>query len=195
MKKSQSLYTKAIAFLKDPPYTDGYNQGVELLKKAADLGHAKAQYNLGVHLHQVVGAYEEAYPYFEKAANQDILLAHHMLGCYYSAGFLTPPSLEKALYHFRYAAQKGVADSQYNAGVLLLCEKETTEEGFQYFVMAAEQNHCDAQYNLGVCFAQGIGTAPSRNKAIHYLELAVKQKHPKAAKALETILMATNCPD
>jgi len=190
-KKSESIYIKAIQFLQEDPHTDTYKEGIAFLKKAADLGHPKAQYNLGIHLHQNHGSYEEAHPYFEKAAEQDHPLAHHMLGCYHSCGFLIPPSIEKALHHFRYAADKGISDAQYNAGVLLLCEKETSEEGFYYFQLAAKQNHPDAQYNLGVCYSQGIGTVPSQDKAIYYLELAVKQKQPKALKALEKVLMQT----
>ena len=51
-----------------------------------------------------------------------------------------------------------------------------------------------AQYNLGVCYYQGRGVAVSHEEAIHYLELAVRQKQPKAAEALEVVMMAAYRP-
>jgi TPR repeat protein len=189
MKKADQIYEKAVTCLQQEPGSKVYEEGVAYLQQAARLGHAKAQYNFGIHLHQTKSDYEKAFVYFKRAAKQNHPQAHHMLGCYHSCGFLLPPSLDKALLHFRHAADLGVANAQYNAGVLLLCEKETLPEAFRYFQMAAEQKHPEAVYNVGVCYSQGIGTKPSRTKAIYYLEIAVQQKQPKAIKALEAALM------
>ena len=98
-----------------------------------------------------------------------------------------PPSTEQAIYHIRLAAGAGIADAQYDLGVLLL--PTHAEEAVRYFKLAAEQGNADAKYNLGLCYVGGMGVAPSREEAIRYLELAVAQKQPKAAQALELVLM------
>ena len=64
-------------------------------------------------------------------------------------------------------------------------------EAVHYFKLAADRGHADAQYNLGICYYEGLGCEKSRDQAIEYLELAVRQKQPKAKEALESILMAT----
>ncbi len=120
-----------------------------------------------------------------------------MLGCYFAIGLIFPPSEEEAARYFRIAADAGVADAQYDLGVLLLLGKEpiqSEKEAVHYFKLAAEQEHPDAQYNLGVCYYQGLGVCVSQEEAIRYLELAVKQKQAKAAEALERVLLAAHPP-
>ncbi len=102
------------------------------------------------------------------------------------------------MHHFRIAADAGIADAQYDLGVLLLNGKgnsKSEEEAIRYFKLAAEQGNGDAQYNLGVCYYQGRGVAVSHEEAIRYLELAVRHKHPKAAEALERVMMAAYRPN
>ena len=114
----------------------------------------------------------------------------YMLGCYFAFGFLVPPSEEKAAHYFRLAADAGDVDAQYDLGVLLL--HANAEEAARYFKLSAEQGNADAQYNLGLCYYRGFGVSPSREEAIRYLELAVKQRQPKAAQALELVLIETS---
>lgn len=117
--------------------------------------------------------------------------------CYYVFGFLFSPSEETTVHYFRLAAEAGVADAQYDLGVLLLDGKGTfksEEEAVRYFKLAADQGNADAQYNLGICYYQGRGVAESHEEAIRYLELAVRQKQPKATEALEIVMMAAYRP-
>lgn len=187
---TEDIYAQAITYLKDPHTNGNYKKGIASLRKAANLGHMKAQYNLGICLHEARGEYKEALRYFQKSALQGHLLSHYMIGCYYALGFIPPASEEKAIAHFRLAADGGIADAQYNLGVILLADSQKVLEAVQYLKLAAKQNQADAQYNLGVCYFLGIGCPLSHDDAIHYLELAVRQKQPKAANMLEKVMLA-----
>ena len=187
--EKEAIYRKAKACFEGEEVCD--EKAIIYLKQAADLGHAKAQYNLGICLHEGIGiskCYHQAHQYFQLAAKQDHARANYMLGCYYAFGFLSEPSKELAMYYFRLAAEAGIADAQHNLAVILLTEKKA-EEAVHYFTLAAKQGHADAQYNLGVCYCQGLGCVFSHDESIRCLELAFKQKHPKAAKALEYVMM------
>ncbi len=107
------LYEQARRHLQGDGVPCSYELGLPFLKEAADLGHMKAQYNLGILLHQglsVSQSYEEAYRYFELAAQQGHPRAQYMLGCYFAFGFWLLPSDEHAFHYFRLAAEAGVAD-------------------------------------------------------------------------------------
>jgi TPR repeat protein len=168
-------------------------KGMFFLKQAADLGHAKAQYNLGVYLHES-GLYADAHHYFTLAAHQKNPRANYMLGCYEAFGLIDSASEINAAYFFQLAADAGVAEAQYNLAVLLLQGKEilkSEKEAIHYFMLAAKQGNRDALYNLGICYYQGLGVTASQDESIRYLELAVKHKHPKAAETLERIMMSS----
>ena len=187
MEEVEKAYDQGCRYLQGDGVTRDYEKGIEYLRQAADLGSAKAQYNLGICLHQGTGS-EEAYHYFQLAAKQGHPRAYYLLGCYFAFGFLFPPSETEALHYFRLAADGGIVEAQYNLAIFLLHEKET-EKAVHYFKLAAHQGNADAQYNLGICYYKGLGTSASRDKAIHYLELALEQGQSKASEALETVLM------
>jgi uncharacterized protein len=172
-------------------------KGISYLKKAADMGHAKAQYNLGIFFFQgmqgISQSLQEAYRYFSLAAQQRHIRANYMMGCYFALGLLFAPCEESAIHYFRISADANDAEAQYNLGTLLLKTQAAKfmQEGASYLQLSANQGNADAQYNLGLCYFKGIGVTQSHEKAVYYLELAVKQKHPKAASSLEHVLMTT----
>ena len=89
-------------------------------EKAADQGHADAQYRTGVRYHggQVAGTkivgknYLKAAQYFVKAADQGHAKAQYMLGEMYYKGEGVPKALDKALEWFRKAADQGHFNAQ-----------------------------------------------------------------------------------
>ena len=89
-------------------------------EKAADQGHADAQYLAGVRYYvgrfvgtELVGKnYLKAAKYFVKAAVQGHAKAQYMLGEMYYKGEGVPKALDKALEWFRKAADQGHADAQ-----------------------------------------------------------------------------------
>ena len=195
-KRAEMLYQQGRRHLYGDGVAFSYEEATIYLKKAADLGHTKAQYNLGICLHQGTGirqSYQKAYEYFQKAAKQSHPRSHYMLGCYSVFGFLSPPSEERAAHYFQLAADAGIADAQYDLAVLLLAGK-SEQQAIHYFKLAAAQGNADAEYNLGVCYYHGLGVSPSRDEAIRYLEQAVRKRQSKAAAALEVVIMAPSTP-
>lgn len=89
-------------------------------EKAADQGHADAQYRTGVKYHhgRLVGTktvgknYLKAAQYFVKAADQGHAKAQYMLGEMYYKGEGVPKALDKALEWFRKAADQGHFNAQ-----------------------------------------------------------------------------------
>ncbi|NCX22776.1 MAG: sel1 repeat family protein, partial [Betaproteobacteria bacterium] len=60
-----------------------------------------------------------------------------------------------ALAKFRSAAQQGVADAQYNLGVMYEKGRGVAQdygEAVRWYQMAAQQGYKEAQYNLGVMY-------------------------------------------
>ena len=81
-------------------YDEGkYHEAAEWLEKAANQGHAKAQYNLGRCYYNgqgVVPNYEKAAYWFKKAANQGNAEAQYNLGLHYYYGLGVKKDLKKA---------------------------------------------------------------------------------------------------
>ena len=124
---TEEIYKQARAYAEAGDYVEA----AKCFKKAAEAGHVKAQYNLGVCLHEGLGGYRahmEAFYYFKKAADGGHMLAHYMLGCYFAMGLAPYESKEEGIEHFRIASEAGVVDAQYNYGVYLLKEKRAEKK-------------------------------------------------------------------
>ena len=96
--------------------------GVNDLKRAANLGHAPAQFYLAK-LYETGGAglkkdLTEARRWTERAAQNGDVAAMHNLGLYYYEGEAGEQDPAKAAHWFQQAANQGVKDSQYNLAML-----------------------------------------------------------------------------
>jgi hypothetical protein len=117
----------------------------EYFKKAANQGHAVAQYDLG-HMYYIgIGTdknLEKTIEYYEKAANQGNTEAQSILGWMYENGKGTAKNLKKA---------------------------------FEYYEKAANQGNRIAQNALGHMYKNGQGTAKNLEKALEYFQKAADQ--------------------
>jgi localization factor PodJL len=96
-------------------------EGVTLLRRAADRGFAMAQYRLAKLYERGEGVTTDlalARQWTERAAAAGNRRAMHDLGVYFARGEGAPLDEAAAFRWFRQAAELGVADSQYNLGVL-----------------------------------------------------------------------------
>ena len=82
-------------------------------RRAAEAGHANAQNSMGSVL-QAEKRYEEALPWYERAAAQRLPVAINNLGALYNGGFGVPKDLNKALELYNQAADLGWAESMWN---------------------------------------------------------------------------------
>lgn len=83
-------------------------------KRAAELGHARAQCSYGKCLYTGHGAGKdpaEAFRWFRKAAEQDLNIAQYNLGVMYLKGVYVPKDTDQAKHWFKLAADNGHEDA------------------------------------------------------------------------------------
>lgn len=88
------------------------------------------------------------------------------------------------------AAEQGLADAQFNLGLMYAngegVEKDMTQAS-ELFKKAAEQGHVDAQNNLGAMYFTGEGVERNEKKAIDWFEKAAAQGNADAQANLDAI--------
>jgi localization factor PodJL len=125
-------------------------EGVTLLRRAADRGFAMAQYRLAKLYERGEGVGVDlavARQWTERAAAGGNRRAMHDLGVYFARGEGAPLDEGAAFRWFRQAAELGVADSQYNLGVLYQQGRgvnTSSSEALFWFLVAARQGDQDA---------------------------------------------------
>ena len=131
--------------------TAGRSQdGVALLRRAADGGFAMAQYRLAKLYERGEGVPVDlniARQWTERAAGSGNRRAMHDLGVYFARGEGAPRDEAAAFRWFRQAAELGVGDSQYNLGVLYQQGRgvnRSASEALFWYMVAARQGDQDA---------------------------------------------------
>ncbi|MCH5177072.1 MAG: SEL1-like repeat protein, partial [Prevotellaceae bacterium] len=165
---------------------ENYAEAVQWFQKAAEQGHAEAQYALGLCYYRGEGVqknYAEAVQWFQKAAEQGHADAQRALGvCYYNGEGVQKNDAE-AVKWFQKVAEQGHADAQYNLG---LCYyrgygmQQNYAEAVKWFRKAAEQGNADAQCALGVCYAKGNGVPQNYEEAVKWYRKAAEQGYATA---------------
>lgn len=159
-------------------------EGVTLLRRAADRGFAMAQYRLAKLYERGEGVQADlavARQWTERAAAAGNRRAMHDLGVYFARGEGAPLDEAAAFRWFRQAAELGVADSQYNLGVLYQQGRgvnASASEALFWFMVAARQGDQDAGARATALeaqlTAQQVGQARARAQAFR----------PRAASAV-----------
>ncbi len=107
------------------------------------------------------------------------------LGAAYDHGLGVERDVDKAIEWYKKAADKGLAKAQFNLAHILTSEDISSVGAAEYMLMAAEQGLVDAQYLMGVSYAEGIGVEQDKEKARLWLNRAIAQGQPDAAKFLK----------
>lgn len=127
----------------------------------------------------------------EKKAFEGVPEAQHDLAAIYTAGHGgVRIDYKKAALWFQEAALGGVANAQYNLGVLYhqgLGVEKNMETAIGWYKAAAEQGHPEAAYNLGIAYIEGVGMQYSPQQAARYFERAAEHGIPEAAYNLGLI--------
>ena len=85
-----------------------------------------------------------------------------------------------ALQEFKPLAEQGVAEAQYNLGVIYdngYSVAQNDKEAVKWYRLAAEQGFAKAQYNLGRMYARGEGIRKDNVYAYMWFNLAAAQDH------------------
>lgn len=139
---------------------DRTQEGVTLLRTAADRGFAMAQYRLAKLYERGEGVpadLTQARQWTERAAASGNRRAMHDLGVYFARGEGASQDDAAAFRWFRQAAELGVADSQYNLGVLYQQGRgvaASPSEALFWFLVASRQGDEDAGARAAALEAQ-----------------------------------------
>ncbi len=97
-------------------YADkNYNDALYYYRRAAELGHAQAQFKLGVMYYSGDGVkqdYVETVKWYRKAAEQEYAPAQYNLGLMYQCGYGVQQDKSEAVKWYRKAAEQGDTDAQ-----------------------------------------------------------------------------------
>ena len=168
-------------------YREGYGtavdhvEAVKWVRKAAEQGFARAQYDLGFMYEfgrGVERSYEKAREWYLKAADQGYADAQYNLGDMYEYGTGVEQSYEKAAEWVQKAAEQGLAYAQYNLGDRYRDGRgveESFEKAAEWVQKAAEQGLAVAQNCLGFMYQNGTGIAQSDEKAVEWYRKAADQ--------------------
>jgi localization factor PodJL len=125
-------------------------EGVTLLRRAADRDFAMAQYRMAKLYERGEGVTADlatARQWTERAAAGGNRRAMHDLGVYFARGEGAPLDEAAAFRWFRQAAELGVADSQYNLGILYQQGRgvnASASEALFWFLVASRHGDQDA---------------------------------------------------
>jgi TPR repeat protein len=155
-------------------------------RKAADGGHARAQFRLGVCFSFGKGVEKDAVAaaeWYAKAAAQGLAAAQFNLGFLNANGSGVAQDLKAAAAWYAKAAAQGDADAQRNLGVLY--QKGTgvaqdVKAAAAWFAKAAAQGDADAQFNLGILYKKGTGVAQDLKTAAAWYAKAAAQGNADA---------------
>ena len=88
-----------------------------------------------------------------------------------------------ALKKWRAVAEQGLAEAQFNLGLIYdngLGVTEDNQEAVKWYRRAAEQGLTEAQNNLGLMYEKGEGISEDDQEAAKWFRRAAEQQHAKA---------------
>ena len=176
-----------------------YHQAEEWLLKAAALGNAEAQLELG-HLY-FYGYYygrgvaksdaQEAVKWYKLAAEQGNAEAQTWLGLCYQDGRGIEKNSQTALQWFHAAAKQNFPDALY---YIAFCYsvgdgvEQDEQKATEWFQKAAELGDVDAMCVLGINYQNGDGVEKDISKAIYWYEMAAKNGDYEAMDILVELI-------
>ena len=167
-------------------------------RQAAEQGHARAQYKLGLSYDEGRGVPQDdaqAAHWFRQAAEQGDAEAQYKLGVMYDEGRIIPHLYSKgfrwgrepqadaeAVRWYRRAAEQEHAKAQYNLALMLRmgAVRPDYAEAIRWYHRAAEQGHAEAQNSLGVMYDVGRDVQQDYSEAARWYGRAAEQGHAHA---------------
>ena len=157
-----------------------YSEAKKWHRKAAEQGHAGAQYALGniIDRRDVPPDYAEAVKWYRKAAEQGHAGAQYDLGFKYMHGQGVPENEGEGVKWYRKAAEQGHAGAQVFLGMVYYRGqgakgiRQDYVEAAKLFRKAAEQGVPDTQAQLGFMYENGQGVPQDYVMAYMWYNLA-----------------------
>ena len=191
--EARTMYDKAITGDADAQNKLGYwyetsekdmASAVYWYRKSAELGYAKAQYNLGMCYYYGQGVSKDiskALKWWRRAAEQGLVDAQYNLAThisYYGDGDDVDKSIKEAVNWYRKAAEQGHIGAQCSLGE---CYEDgcgvskDVSEAVKLYRKAAEQGEAWAQNRLGEIYYYGKGVSKDYYEAVKWYRKAAEQ--------------------
>jgi TPR repeat protein len=173
----QALYTQAALLALDET-PENLTKSAALLTRAADQGHAGAQYLLGACYQNGQGVpqnFSEAIKRYRQAAAQGNADACGALGSLYDAGQEVDQDFDEAFKWYQKGAEAGSADAEFGLGVLYSNGhgvEKNLPESLKWYRRAAQDGHITAANNVGVIYSHGKGVEIDHAEAARWFSLA-----------------------
>lgn len=137
------------------------SKAIHWLGEAANQGHAKAQFKLGMYYLKGQGITrnpQTAFKWFSKAAEKNVAGAQFNLAMMYEKGDGVAPSMKKALQWYESASHLGNANAQQNLGIKYLLGEQVpqrTHKALDLITRAAGSGLRNSQLLLGQLYQSG----------------------------------------
>lgn len=177
-------YNLGRVYLKGIGGEERREEGLALLKKAAEKGVPEAMYLIGDTERTASGGdLQKALAWYRKAAQNNHLKSQNLLGQVYGEGGKVPANPEEAFKWTQKAADRGSAEAQTRLGLFYLsgtgAEKDKAT-GAEWLEKASKQDFGRAHAELGVLYAEGRGVKQDYHQALRLFRLGMNAKEPKA---------------
>lgn len=151
-----------------------------LWRRAAEIGDALAQYNVGNYLRFGIGGVArndfEAFSWYRRAADQGFMEAQYSLGQSYQSGIGTTMNYSEAMRWFKIAAERGLAEAQERVAYMYLEGQGVTQdyaEAAKWQLRAAERGLALAQVKLGTMYMNSQGLTKDLVQAHKWINIAL----------------------
>jgi TPR repeat protein len=177
------------ASLKARNYADAFTH----YKRAAEMGSAGAQCNVGLFLETGAGTtrdYAAAAGWYKQAADQNYAPAIFNLASLYQRGKGVDQNYTEALHLYTQAAKLNHADSMVALGVLYengLGAEQNFTLAMNWYKKAAALNNPSAITNIGVFYEKGHGVAVDYREAANWYRKAAVLNYPPAMNDLAVL--------
>lgn len=161
-----------------------------LFRKAAEQGHAIAQFNLALMYELGRGVAkdeQQAVFWYQKAANQGHAVAQTCLSSMFSEGRGVAKNDQEAAYWFRKAADQGHPKAQFNLGLMYELGSGVIKNdklAAYWYQAAAEQGFTMAQWCLGSIYANVFNDSIEAHK---WFNIAYAQGETDAIESRERV--------
>ncbi|XP_071086922.1 uncharacterized protein [Haliotis cracherodii] len=161
------------------------SEAVKHMEESSRLGHASAQFNLGLCFEMGKGVevdLKKAAEYYRMAGEDGHAKALYNLALLHLKG---EGGMKKdtptAMLLLEQAAQSGLTEAQTYMGVYYTEEEQQDmKKAVKFFTQAAEQHDPEAQYFLAICYEQGWGVEVNECKAAHLYSMSAQSGHDGA---------------
>jgi TPR repeat protein len=155
-------------------------QSYHWFRKAAESGHAEAQYKVGViyeYGKHVSQSYQNAHEWYRRASKQGLSKAQDRLGRMYKSGKGVEKDYERAVTLFREASERGYTKAQIHLGNMYSEGKgveQDDEHATELYLSAVDtltgesnsENNADSINSLGNMYRTGKGVEQNSKKAL-----------------------------